>query len=96
MAKRKRLMNEQTQRMANVTNQKVAAKKLNELKAMKVPKLQNELESKRQYLKEERLPVSEQKISQSSTPMKIERKELMKSKNVRYLSLLLSKDERTK
>ncbi|KAM3725063.1 Nucleolar protein [Dirofilaria immitis] len=81
MAKRKRLMNEQTQRMANVTNQKVAAKKLNELKAMKVPKLQNELESKRQYLKEERLPVSEQKISQSSTPMKIERKELMKSKN---------------
>ncbi|VDP12887.1 unnamed protein product [Onchocerca flexuosa] len=79
--KAKRLMNEQVQRTVNVAEQDISPKKLNELKVMEVSKLQNESESNHQCLKEERsVSAEEQKICQSSSPIKIEQKVLMQLK----------------
>ncbi|EJW85912.1 hypothetical protein WUBG_03175, partial [Wuchereria bancrofti] len=74
--KAKPLTNEQVQHTVNVVEQEIAAIKLNTLKAMKVPKLRNESIPKRQYL----MSTQGQKINQSSSPIKLEQKELVQSK----------------
>ncbi|EFO18333.2 hypothetical protein LOAG_10161 [Loa loa] len=73
-AKAKHLMNERAQRTVNIAKQDIVAKKVN-TKTMKVSKLQNESKPRHQHLEEER-PVSteEQKISQLSSPLKLEQK----------------------
>nr|CDP91518.1 Bm8562 [Brugia malayi] len=85
--KAKRLMNEQVQRAVNMVEQEIAAIKLNKLKAMKVPKLRTESIPKRQYL----MSTQEQEINQSSSPTKLEQKELVQSKKVVFNRLRTEK-----
>lgn len=79
-----------------MAKQEIVAKKVNELKAMKVPKLHNESKPKHQYLKEERrMSAEEQEIGRSSCPVKLEQKALVQSKKVVFNISYQPKDKKT-
>lgn len=79
------------QRTVKPTEQAVAPKNVNLLKAKEVPKLQNQRKPKQQLPKADKpVAVKEQKPNRSSSTVKPEQKELLQFKNVVLsLSILL-------